>query len=86
MRIPVIPSWCKSLPDTTILYSCDILEFFQYSHNIRKVGCFILGGLLPEPMAINDNRKLNGRKRATKNYWLLGDIRQLRKDMLNEDS
>ena len=86
MRIPILPDWTKGLPGVTILYSCDILEFFQYSHNIHKVGGFVLDGLLPKPMAINGNRKLSGNKRATKYYWLLGDVRKLRISMLEKEA
>ena len=85
MRIPILPGWTKGLPGVTILYSCDIMEFFQYNHNTSKVSGFILDGLLPKPMAINYNRKLSGSKCATKYYWLLGDIRKLRISMLEKE-
>ena len=86
MRIPTLPDWTKGLPGVTMLYSCDILEFFQYNHKTGKVGGFILAGLLPKPIAINYNHKLNGSKRATKYYWLLGDIRKLRISMLEKEA
>ena len=96
MRVPIIPSWCKNLPDTTILFSCDILEFFKYSDRTsvssRDVNNLIKYGSIPSP-AIRvikiDNLNFKAKRSSTftrKHQWSLGDIRQLRKDMLNENS
>ena len=80
MRIPIIPSWCKGLPDTTILFSCDILEFFGYHTNQNRACDYVREGLIPEPNAVT--LKLTGSKNKTKYQWLLGDIRNLRAEML----
>jgi len=86
MRIPIIPSWCKGLPDKTILYSNDIMEFFGYNENhpTGHVFQYIIDGALPEPLKLK--LKCRGSKRARKVYWTLGGIRQLRMEMLNEQT
>ena len=82
MRIPIIPNWTKGLPASTMLFSCDIMEFFEYNGDHNKcVSGLIRDNLLPLPVSFNDFH-LKGSKRATKKYWLLGDIRKLRLSML----
>ena len=94
MKIPKIPSWCKGLPDSTILFSCDILEFFKEHGDTSSssVAHYISQGLIPNPLPVDFSstpesplrRKQKNKKSTRKKQWLLGDIRKLRKDMLNE--
>ena len=81
MKLPIIPEWCKGLPDKTILFSCDIVEFFDCKNVTRGVA----NKIIPEPIQMKLTKfKLKGIKGATKYYWLLGDIRKLRTKMLSE--
>ena len=86
MRIPIIPDWCKGLPDSTILYSADVVDIFGYTPKVMSnVTSYIRRDLIPEPSGIRPSIK--GRRRATKHVWLLGDIRKLRQEMLkNKDN
>lgn len=85
MRIPVIPTWCQGLPDTTILYTCDILEFFQYNvtdkkQNSKQANVYLNNGYLPKPKELPFKAK--GASIRRNKMWLLGDIRKLRAGML----
>jgi hypothetical protein len=85
MRIPIIPEWTKGLPVSTMLFSCDIMEFFEYNgKSSEMVSGLVRDGLLPTPASFN-KFKLQGNKRATKKYWLLGDIKKLRASMLDKE-
>ena len=82
MKIPVIPDWCKGLPDSTILFSADIFEFFGYECKMSNCHVYIRDNLLPEPK--ESTATSTGTKRARKYYWLLGGVRKLRIDMLKD--
>ena len=87
MRIPIIPAWCQGLPDTTMLYTCDILEFFQYNvadknNNSTQANSYLNGGYLPKPKELPFKSK--GTMRRRDKMWLLGDIKILRAKMLAE--
>ena len=93
MDIPTIPAWCKGLPDSTILFSCDILEFFKFNGDLSSssVSSCIKCGLLPKPSPIITKSVAGvfsgahrNRKSLRNKQWILGDIRRLRKDMLND--
>ena len=86
MRIPVIPDWCKGLPNSTMLLSCDIYEFFDYKNINGKssgVAASIRDGYLPKPIALDF--KMKGSRSKNKYQWTLGQIRELRVDMLKDD-
>ena len=86
MKKPIIPEWCKGLPNSTMLFSCDIIEFFNYK-NINDVSNFINKGYIPKPTSLKGRirmgRNIKG-KAATNRYWLLGDIRALAKELENQ--
>ena len=85
MRVPIIPSWCKGLPNTTRLTTADILEFFEYPDspcNSANANKYLSKGYLPEP--VRSKRGSVGAMNKRDKYWLLGDIRKLRVDMLTE--
>ena len=81
MRVPVIPDWCKGMPDHLKLYAEDVMEFYGLksgrgnAHNIYKE---ISNGHIPKPLKI----KVSG---SRSNYWLLGDMRELRIKLLNDE-
>jgi hypothetical protein len=80
MKKPIIPEWCKGLPNSTMLFSCDIIEFFNYK-NINDVSGLVSKGRIPKPINLKGTGlKMGshlGGKSATKWYWRLGDIRKL---------
>ena len=83
MKIPIIPDWCDGLPATTRITSREIIEFFGLS-SITCVSKELTDGRLPEP--IYSKRGSVGRANKRNKYWLLGNLRKLRKDMLNENN
>jgi hypothetical protein len=84
MKKPIIPEWCKGLPNSTMLFSCDIIEFFNYK-NVNDVSNHINKGYIPKPISLRGGELKMGRniagKAATNRYWLLGDIRSLAKEL-----
>ena len=82
MNIPTIPDWCNGLPGTTRITSAEILEFFGYRGKSSNVGVYLSRGSIPEPIISKDGSV--GRMNRRNKYWLLGDIRKLRLEMLNE--
>ena len=87
MNIPILPNWTKGVSGRMMLFSCDIHEFFQYkkSKTNSAVAALIRDGYIPEPRILKD-LKMQGNKRATKKYWLLSDIRELRESMLDKQA
>ena len=86
MRIPIIPTHYNGLPNSTIIFSNDILEFFGYihKHGAGNVDSYMKEGYLPAPC--ETKLKQIGRVKNRNKHWLLGDLRKLRKDMLDEIS
>ena len=89
MRIPILPVWTKGLPDSTLIFSCDILEFFEYrpdSHGYKSVGVsdHLKNGRLPQPK--KNDCTLERAKKGSKIHWLLGDLRELRRVMLEQEA
>ena len=97
MKIPAIPDWCKGLPNSTMIYSEDIIEFYGYSSSSRYAAQMsayhhVERGNIP----IATHKKHPDQSRSTfsikperanapRNIWLLGDLRKLRADMLKEN-
>lgn len=85
MKVPILPEWTKGVSGTMMLFSCDIHEFFDYkkSKTNSSVAGLVRDGYIPEPRVL-ETLKIQGRKKATKKYWLLSDIRELRESMINK--
>lgn len=74
----IIPEWTNGLPDHSKLYSEDILEFYGLKSTratAPNVHREIRSGRIPKPLDLG----VKGYSR--KNYWLLGDMRKLKKEM-----
>ena len=88
MNTPTIPDWCKSLPDSTIIHSADIWEFFGYTQKQvqQNITIYIRDGLLPPKCKRLEFKSRSGLKGTVvkKIHWLLGDIRKLRVKMIDE--
>ena len=73
-----IPAWTNGLPNHLKLYSEDIMEFYGLKStrgNIANLYREIKTGRIPEPL------QLTIKYGSRKNYWLLGDMRKLKKEM-----
>ena len=79
MRIPVIPDWCDGLPDNVMLRSTEIFEFFGYAKSMGSTHG-IAKGYIPEPFG----SWVNKRGSRFRYVWTLGQLRQLRIDMMEE--
>lgn len=96
MKIPVIPDWCKGLPNSTMIFSEDILEYFGCSSSNRRAAQVAARYHVDHgniPMATHKKHPDQGRStknikperaNALRSIWLLGDLRKLRADMLKE--
>ncbi len=81
MKIPVIPDAFDGLPNSTKLYTREVLNMFGYSRNYT-ISVAVESGSIPQPKQLNEsgNNFFGGRM----HYWTLGSIRRLRIKMLEE--
>lgn len=78
MNTLTIPVWTNGLPNHLKLYSEDVMEFYGLKStrgNIANLYREIKSGRIPEPL------QLTIKAGSRKNYWLLGDMRKLKKEM-----
>lgn len=81
MRMPDLKEY-DGLPDSTRLYPLDIMEIFNYKRSTsRQLPERIKAGLIPQPSKKGEIG-LKGTKSQTKYLWLLGDLRKLRKELI----
>ena len=84
MRIPKLPDWTKGLPNSTRIMASDIMEFFGYKTDKKSAGNFIEKGLLPPAERLVVKNLNSVPRRTDRLFWVLGELRNLRSDMLKE--
>ncbi len=83
MKIPIIPDWCKGLPDKTKLCAEDLLEFYGLKITpANKTN--IYRGIKKGKVLSPSNIEGHGPKRSF--CWLLGDLRKQRNEMINKNT